>query len=97
MQSIEKVYQEYKEKGFTVLAINVTYQDDPTQVMPFVQAEGLTFPILLDETGGMANAYQLRSLPSSFFIRRDGIINEVVIGGPMAEALLRTRIEELLK
>ena len=27
----------------------------------------------------------------------DGTINEVVIGGPMAQALLRTRIESLLK
>jgi hypothetical protein len=45
----------------------------------------------------MAKTYQLRSLPSSFFIRPDGIINEVVIGGPMSEALLRTRIEDLLK
>jgi peroxiredoxin len=97
MQSIEKVYQEYKDRGFTVLAVNMTYQDDPSAVRPFVEEQGLTFPILLDETGEMANAYQLKSLPSSYFIRRDGVINEVVIGGPMSEALLRTRIEDILK
>ena len=97
MQSIEKMYQEYREEGFTVLAVNMTYQDDPLAVMPFVNEQRLTFPILLDETSEMANAYQLRSLPSSFFIRRDGIINEVVIGGPMSEALLRTRIQDILK
>jgi peroxiredoxin len=97
MQSIEKMYQEYKDKGFTVLAVNMTYQDDSSALMPFVNEQGLTFPILLDETAEMANAYQLRSLPSSYFIRRDGIINEVVIGGPMSEALLRTRIEDILK
>lgn len=97
MQSIEKVYQEYKDQGLIVLAVNMTYQDDPLAVMPFVNEQGLTFPILLDKTGEMGKAYQLRSLPSSYFIRRDGIINEVVIGGPMSEALLRTRIEDLLK
>jgi cytochrome c biogenesis protein CcmG, thiol:disulfide interchange protein DsbE len=97
MQSIEKVYQEYKDQGFTVLAVNMTYQDDPLAVMPFVHKQGLTFPILLDETGELGNAYQLRSLPSSFFIRRDGIINGVIIGGPMSEALLRTRIEDILQ
>lgn len=97
MQSIEKVYNEYKDQGFVVLAVNMTYQDDASRVMPFVTEQGLTFPIVLDETGDMAQAYQLRSLPSSFFINRDGIINEVVIGGPMAEALLRTRVEEILK
>jgi cytochrome c biogenesis protein CcmG/thiol:disulfide interchange protein DsbE len=97
MQSIEKMYAEYKAEGFRVLAVNMTYQDDPLAVEHFVSEQALTFPILLDETAGMANAYQLRSLPSSYFIRRDGIINEVVIGGPMSEALLRTRIEEILK
>jgi cytochrome c biogenesis protein CcmG/thiol:disulfide interchange protein DsbE len=97
MQSIEKVYNEYKKEGFTVLAVNMTYQDDPFAVMPFVNEQRLTFPILLDETGEMANDYQLRSLPSSYFIGRDGIINEVVIGGPMSEALLRTRIKDILK
>src|SRR5512139_2733154 len=27
MQSIEKVYREYRDEGFTVLAVNMTYQD----------------------------------------------------------------------
>jgi cytochrome c biogenesis protein CcmG/thiol:disulfide interchange protein DsbE len=97
MQTIEEVYNEYNEQGFTVLAVNMTYQDDPLEIMPFVESQGLTYPILFDETGDMARAYQLKSLPSSYFIDRDGMINEVVIGGPMAEALLRTRIEAILK
>ena len=97
MKTIETVYNEYKDQGFVVLAVDMTYQDNQTDIVPFVQEQGLTFPILLDETGDMANAYQLKSLPSSYFIGRDGIIHEVVIGGPMAEALLRTRVEEILK
>jgi peroxiredoxin len=97
MQTIETIYNEYKDQGFVVLAVNMTYQDNQTDIMPFVTDQGLTFPILLDETGNMANVYQLKSLPSSFFIGRDGIIHEVIIGGPMAEALLRTRVEAILK
>lgn len=97
MPAIEKMYQEYKDQGFVVLAVDMTYQDDPTNVVPFTQEHGLTFPILLDETANVASAYQLRSLPSSYFINRAGIIQEVVIGGPMSEALLRTRIEQILK
>lgn len=97
MQTLETVYEEYEDQGFTILAVNMTYQDEAAKVMPFVEAQGLTYPILLDKAGEMANAYQLKSLPSSFFINRDGTIGEVIIGGPMAEALLRTRIEEILK
>ena len=97
MPAIEKIYNEYKDDGLIVLAVNMTYQDTFSNIAPFVDEYGLTFPILLDETGSVGSAYQLRSLPSSFFINREGIINEVVIGGPMAEALLRTRVEEILK
>ena len=97
MPTLEKIYHEYKDQGFIVLAIDLTYQDDPFAVVPFTKEYGLTFPILLDETGDVGSAYQLRSLPSSYFINRDGIIQEVVIGGPMSEALLRTRIEQILK
>ncbi|MBK9927140.1 MAG: TlpA family protein disulfide reductase [Anaerolineales bacterium] len=97
MPAIEKIYNEYKDKGLVVLAVNMTYQDTASDIAPFVDEYDLTFPILLDETGKVGADYQLRSLPSSFFINREGIINEVVIGGPMAEALLRTRIEEILK
>ncbi len=97
MPAIEKMYQEYKDQGFVVLAVDMTYQDDPANVAPFIQKYGLTFPVLLEETGDVAALYQLRSLPSSFFINRAGVIQEIVIGGPMSEALLRTRIEEILK
>jgi peroxiredoxin len=97
MPAIQKLYEEYKDQGFMVLAVNMTYQDNPQAVLPFTQENNLTFPILLDETGEMARKYELRSLPSSFFINRNGIIQEVVIGGPMSEALLRTRLESILE
>jgi peroxiredoxin len=97
MRSIEKIYGEYKDQGFVVLAVNMTRQDNPERVMSFVAGQGLTYPILLDETGDFENTYQMRALPTSFFIDGDGIINEVVLGGPMAEASLRASVEKILK
>jgi thiol-disulfide isomerase/thioredoxin len=96
MPAIEKMYQEYKDRGFIVLAVNMTYQDKPADVVPFIQEYGLTIPILLDETGRIGAVYQLHYLPSSYFIDRVGIIREVVIA-PMPEALLRVYIERILK
>jgi len=97
MPAIEKMYQEYKSQGLVVLSVNSTVQDNPLEIAPFIKEYNLTFPILLDETGDVTRAYQIRSLPSSYFIDRHGVISEVIIGGPMSEALLRTRIEEALK
>ncbi len=97
MPAIQKMYDEYKGQGFIVLAINSTIQDDSLEIPAFTTKYNLSFPILLDELGDVSRIYQVRSLPSSYFINRLGLITEVVIGGPMSEALLRTRIEEALK
>jgi len=95
MPAIEKLYEKYQGQGLTVLGVNATVQDNPLDIVPFVQEYGLTFPILLDETGAVARKYELRSLPSSYFINRDGTVHYVVMGA-MTEALLQTQIEEIL-
>ncbi len=96
MPAIEQYYQRYRQQGLVVLGVDATAQDYPLNIVPFVHDNQLTFPILLDETGEVARKYELRSLPSSFFINRDGSVAEVVIGGPMSGALLQTYIEEIL-
>jgi cytochrome c biogenesis protein CcmG, thiol:disulfide interchange protein DsbE len=97
MPSIEKFYEAYENRGLIVLGVDSTVQDDPTAIIPFVKEYNLTFPILLDINGEVSHLYELRSLPTSFFIDRHGTIKEVVIGGPMSEATLRANIEEIIK
>ena len=96
MPALQRVYEAYRDSGLLILAVNATNQDSETAAQAFVTENGLTFPILLDLDGAASRLYELRALPSTYFIRPDGIIEEVVIGGPMAEALLRTRVETLL-
>jgi cytochrome c biogenesis protein CcmG/thiol:disulfide interchange protein DsbE len=97
MPAMQDFYRKYEAQGFVVLGVNATAQDYPLNIVPFVQEYQLTFPILLDETGEVARKYELRSLPSSYFINRDGSVAEVVIGGPMSGALLQTYIQQILK
>jgi cytochrome c biogenesis protein CcmG, thiol:disulfide interchange protein DsbE len=97
MPAMQQVYEEYGEQGFEILAVNSTVQDTFANLDPFVAEYGLTFPILLDRQGDVTRLYRVMSLPTSFFIGKDGVIREVVIGGPMDEALLRARVENLLK
>ncbi|MEW5939005.1 MAG: TlpA disulfide reductase family protein [Chloroflexota bacterium] len=97
MPAIQRVYEQYKDSGFVVLAVNSTWQDDVASAESFVAEHGLTFPILLDTDGTVSRLYELRALPTSFFVGRDGRIRKVVVGGPMSETSLRAQIESLLE
>jgi len=97
MPTLQRVYQQYKESGLEILAINATNQDSRSGALAFIQQYGLTYPVLMDASGDASTAYQIRSLPTSFFVNSKGNIQEIVIGGPMSEALLRVRIESLLE
>jgi peroxiredoxin len=97
MPAMERIFKEYEEMGFTILAVNAANQDNRANAEAFVEEMGLTFPILFDTDGYVYEQYQIMALPSSFFILPDGSIQEVVFGGPMAEALLHTRVETLLE
>ncbi len=97
MPAIQKVQDIYSTDEFIVLAINSTIQDREEAVAPFVSDRNLSFTVLLDIDGSVSRLYNLRSLPTSFFIGRDGIISEVVIGGPMSDALLISRVESLIQ
>lgn len=96
MPAMQRLYDRYQGQGFEILAVNATNQDSRQAAAAFVEEYGLTFPILLDIDGTVSAQYLLRALPTSFFIGPDGVIRDVVVGGPMAEAFLAIQIEQLL-
>lgn len=97
MPAMQRVYEDLRAEGFEILAVNATNQDSRTAAQAFVNEMGLSYPILMDVDGLVSRQYGLRALPTSFFVAPDGIIQEVVVGGPMGEALLRIRVEQLLE
>lgn len=65
----------YLKNDVIVLAINLT-ETEPSvqQVQDFVNEFFLSFPILLDETITVATAYEIKPIPTSYFIDSNGII-----------------------
>ena len=95
--ALEKTYEQYEQSGMVVLGVDLANQDSIGDVEAFIQEFKLTYPILLDRDGSVANLYQIKGIPSTFFINREGIIRTVVVGGPMSETFIRSKIEMLLK
>ena len=97
MPALQKIYTDYKSQGLQVVAVNMTFQDQQTDAAAFVSKNNLTFPVPLDLTGDTGRKYLIQALPSSFFIGSNGIIVDMIVGGPIDEAVFRSQAEFLLK
>lgn len=86
MPELVRAYEAHKGEGFIVLAVNVTYQDSLEDAQRFVAEFDMTFPVPLDETGEVAdNLYQVRGLPTSLFVDRNGLITKIKLGSMIGE------------
>ncbi len=95
MPALQSAAQTFGGRGVRVLAINQA--EEPAQVTAFMQTLQLDLPALLDRDAAVSQLYRVRSLPTTFFLDREGVIREIVIGGPMSQALLTSKMESLLK
>ena len=88
MPDLVRAYEAHKTEEFVILGINLTFQDSLPDVQAFVEEFNMTFPVLLDETGEVTlNLYQLRGLPMSIFVDRDGLIARMHTGAMTGEQI----------
>ena len=78
MPSMEKLYKEFKNKDFTILAVDM--QEDSETVKKFKAKFKLSFPILLDTDGVVASYYGVRGIPATYFIDRAGYLYAAAMG-----------------
>ena len=96
MPALNAVYDKFRDQSLVVLGVNTTYQDDEAGARAAIQEWGLTFPIVFDRDGAPSRQYRVQAMPTTFFIGRDGVIRDIVFGGPMSEALVASKIERLM-
>ncbi len=86
--ALERAYKKHKDDGFVILGVN--YQDDNSDegVLTFMRNSLVTFPIVRDTGERFGRMYNIRGLPTSFFIDKKGIIRDTVVGGPMTDEFI---------
>lgn len=94
MPTLVKVQQRHPE--ITLLAINVTSQDDQKAALQFLTQNGITLDILFDTEGYASKAYQVNGLPTTFFLDSNGIIQDYVVGGPLSESEIESHLESII-
>lgn len=70
MPSLVKLYDEFKNSDFVILAVDV--QERREVVKRYAENEKLPFPVLLDINGNVSFDYGIRAHPAHFLIDRHG-------------------------
>jgi peroxiredoxin len=78
MPAVQRVYARYRPQGLAILAVDLNEGAEP--VSNLGRELKLTYPLLLDYNGKIADSYGARSIPRSFFIDANGIIRTVRVG-----------------
>ena len=78
MPFLQQIYDEWTDKEVVILTIDVG--ESSSTAKRFLQSRGFSFPVLLDTKGVVAGQYNIRGIPTTFFIDRDGIIQDMRIG-----------------
>lgn len=79
MPEIEAYWQENRDTGIMVLAVNVGDEDEFT-IRQFMQKNKLTFKALNDDSGQVAAAYRVNGIPVSYFVDPRGVIRDTYVG-----------------
>lgn len=85
LPALEQAHQTYGEQGLAIIGVNLTDDElaqggDQAKIDAFLGQYGVTYPMALDLTGEITDAYRVFPLPTSFFIDQQGNIRYVHIG-----------------
>lgn len=94
MPDLEKAYQLMKDKGIVVLAVNIG--ETEVSVKPFKNRYQLTFPIPMDQKKEITQLYGIGPIPTTYFIDKNGIVQNIIIGGPMSEQTITDNMRQIM-
>ncbi len=91
---IQKLWPEYRDRGYTFIGINIW--DAESDARRFIQQYQLTFPLAPDAGRAVYVDYGVSALPASFFLD-PGLRARTRYQGPLDEATLRGLLDEMAR
>ena len=97
MPDIEELYHELGENQEDVVFLGLASplavdNVDEAGIISFLEEHGWTYPVLMDETGELFQTYYAQSLPTTWLIRKDGMVMGYVPG-----AMSKDQMQEVIR
>lgn len=78
MPDVKAMYEKYRDQGFVVIGVNIGETADT--VASFAEQFELAFPMMLDAQAQVARQFGAYSIPTSYFLDRQGVIRDARAG-----------------
>jgi peroxiredoxin len=98
LTELQKVYKNYREKGFEILAVDVDGPRSVSKVRSMVKGLKWDFPVLWDKSKDIYRKYQVLGIPHTVLIDKSGdIVYTHTTYRPGDEEVIKKKIEQLLE
>ena len=84
-----------EEKEHEMKFVGINIRENIDKVRQVIEYEGIDYTIALDGDGAIANSYNVRPIPATFFLDEHGIIQNIKIGAFMSQAELIAVLEDI--
>lgn len=93
MPRLEGFWLDRKADGLVILGVGV--RDSPETFRAYAEEVGVTYPLVMDVEGTVAERYQALALPVHYWIDRDGIVRDWAFG-ELPPDLLAASLERIM-
>ncbi len=98
LTEFKKLYDDYKDKGFKLLAISTDSERTVAKVKPYVKSKNYDFPVLYDTSGDVARIYYARAVPFTVLIDKHGAIVYTHMGYMRGdEQVVNNKVKEMIE
>jgi thiol-disulfide isomerase/thioredoxin len=92
---MNEMHQQLKDQGLQIVAVNLDENADDAKA--FLAKYPASFTVMVDASKQCAKDFDVKAMPSSYLIDRNGVVQHVHLGFRPGEAQeLRTLVEKLL-
>ena len=96
MPVLDELYRHYRSLDFTILGVNV--EQDSDNAKSLLKDVSVSFPVLFDNENKVSKLYDVKGMPSTVLVDRDGNIRYVHMGyQPGTEAEYQAQIRTLIR
>ena len=96
MPFLQQVYVDWTAKQSSLVMLTINYKEGPDKIDPFMTTLNLSLPVLLDTDGSVAKKYNIVAIPATFFIDKDGIIQEKMVGAFSSPQQIESYLDKIV-